>query len=123
MKAFLATIVLLSMIGCRGKDGFPGLLDKEKMQAVMWDIIQADVYTEQFIKKDSSKKASLENMQLQNQIFALHKVTRADFYKSYDYYVSHSEGMKAILDSMSAKAERERAKTIQRHYVTPKKEL
>ncbi|MEP7141968.1 MAG: DUF4296 domain-containing protein [Ferruginibacter sp.] len=117
MKAFLVAIVLICLIGCSRKSGsFPGLLGKEKMQAVMWDIIQADAFTEQFTKKDSLKKAPVENMQLQNKIFALHQVTRDDFYKSYDYYISHSDLMKSILDSMAAKNERDRAKTIQRHY-------
>jgi Domain of unknown function (DUF4296) len=112
-KAFLIATALFCTFGCADKSGsFSGLLNRQKMQAVMWDIIGADTFTEQFIKKDSSKNAPLENMRLQNKIFALHKVTRADFYKSYDYYISHSDLMKVILDSMTAKAERDRDKMI-----------
>lgn len=116
MKGFLVVILLFCMIGCRDTGSFPGLLGREKMQAVMWDIIGADVFTERFIKKDSSKKAQLENMQLQNKIFALHKVTRDNYYKSYDYYIMHSDLMKVILDSLSARGERDRSKMTQQHY-------
>ena len=113
MKALIISIVLFCIIGCSGKGGkFSGMLGKEKMQAVMWDIIGADVFTEQFVKKDSLKNASVENMRLQNKIFEFHHVTRADYYKSYDYYVAHTDLMRGILDSMTAKGERDRTRMI-----------
>lgn len=104
------------MVSCSNKPGgYTGILTKEKMQAVMWDIIQADVFTDQFIKKDSLKNASLENIQLQNKIFAIHKISREAYYKSYDYYIYHTDLMKVILDSMTTKAERDRTKMIEQH--------
>ena len=54
-------------------------------------------------------------MQLKNKIFALHKITKEQYKKSYDYYIMHSDLMKAILDSMAAKAERQRMKMLERH--------
>jgi hypothetical protein len=115
-KVFFGGMVLLGLLSCGGgRGGSSGILSREKMQAVMWDIIAADVLTDRFIKKDSSKNAAAENMQLKNKIFALHKVTREDYYKSYDYYIAHSDLMKVILDSMAAKAERERMKILERH--------
>jgi len=104
-------------LGCsNSKSKSSGILPKEKMQAVMWDIIEADVFTEQFIKKDSLKNLSMENMQLQNKIFAIHKTTKADFYKSYDYYLAHADQMRIILDSITAKAERDRTKMLEKQY-------
>ncbi len=74
MKAFVAAIILFCMTGCASNGStYSGILDREKMQAVMWDIIGADVFTEQFVKKDSLKNPSLENAQLQNKIFALYR--------------------------------------------------
>ncbi|MEP7107835.1 MAG: DUF4296 domain-containing protein [Ferruginibacter sp.] len=116
MKGLVVTIAVCCMIGCANNGGdSPGILNKEKMQAIMWDIIQADVFVEQFVKKDSLKNAQVENMRLQNSIFAIHKVTRADYYKSYDYYVSHTDLMRVLLDSLTAKGERERRKMMERH--------
>jgi hypothetical protein len=84
------------------------VLKPPKMEAVLWDVIKADVFTAEFIKKDSSKNAATENLKLQQQIFAIHKITKADFYRSYDYYKSNSEIFKKVIDSMVAHAERDR---------------
>lgn len=118
---FLMTVILFCCIaGCADKTK-GNLLSLEKMEVVMWDIIGADVFTEQFIKKDSLKKkiAPLENVELQNKIFAIHKVSRDDYYKSYEYYVGRADLMKLMLDSISARAERDRSRMTQLHYNTP----
>ena len=53
------------LAGCTDKESLPsGILKKEKMQAVLWDVIQAEALTVQFIKKDSLLNAPLENLKL-----------------------------------------------------------
>lgn len=105
------TCVLFS---CGTKEKLPaGVLPQDKMQAVFWDVIKAEVFTNEFIKKDSARNAVAENEKLQQQVFAMHKVSREDFYKSYDYYKAHSVAFKKIMDSMVVKAERD-------HYNKPK---
>ena len=99
--------VLGSLISCGGKDKIPeGILKPDKMQAVFWDVINADVFTNDFIKKDSSKNAVEENLKLQQQIFAIHHVSKDVFYKSYDYYKTNTPVLKVMLDSMIVQAER-----------------
>ncbi|MEO7768089.1 MAG: DUF4296 domain-containing protein [Ferruginibacter sp.] len=118
MKRLVMVWVIICMIGCRGNNSNSSgkIVDKEKMGSVMWDIIGADVFTEQFVKKDTSKSASLENIKLQNKIFALHNISRADYYKSYEYYLSHTDLMKTILDTMIARGERDRTKIVEQHF-------
>lgn len=104
-------IILLAGLGlinsCTSKDKIPDdVLQPAKMQAVLWDVIKADVFTAEFIKKDSAKNATAENVKLQQQIFAIHKITRADFYNSYDYYKLNTVTFKKVIDSMIATAER-----------------
>ncbi|MBC7933990.1 MAG: DUF4296 domain-containing protein [Rhizobacter sp.] len=72
----------------------------EKMQAVYWDYLRADVYANEFIRRDSSKNTELENARLQLQVFKLHKITREEFYRSYEYYLEHRGMMKDMLDTM-----------------------
>ncbi len=109
MKYLIFIVGFFFIIGCNDKTGTPsGILGKQKMQSVMWDIIRAEVFTEQFMKKDSLKNISMENLKLQNAIFSIHKVTRSQYYESYDYYVSHTDLIRLVLDSMSAKADRDR---------------
>jgi Domain of unknown function (DUF4296) len=84
----------------------PGILEPNKMQAVLWDVIKAEAFTNDFIKKDSAKNAAAENLKLQQQIFAIHRTTKDVFYKSYDYYKTNTPVFKVMLDSMIAQAGR-----------------
>lgn len=70
------------------------------MQAVFWDYIRADIFTDEFIKKDSAKNSAVENARLQQQVFFKHKVSRETFYRSYDYYLKHQGLMKDLVDTM-----------------------
>lgn len=120
MRIFCVLILIICLSGCRGKDGLPnGILEKDKMQSVLWDVIQAESYTTQFIKKDSFKNSFLENAKLQQQIFALHKISKSDFYESYDYYKNHVELMRVLLDSITANGEREKYKILYNQPVIP----
>ena len=103
----LAGMVLIN--SCSSKNKVPAdILNPDKMQAVLWDVIKADVFTAEFIKKDSSKNAGAENLKLQQQIFSIHKISKADFYRSYDYYKANTEIFKKVMDSMVVRAEKDR---------------
>ncbi|MEI9934695.1 MAG: hypothetical protein WDM71_07535 [Ferruginibacter sp.] len=68
MKKIYLIIVcsIICLAGCKNKDGVPsGILEREKMQAVLWDIMRADIFANQSIKKDSSKNVAVENAKLQ----------------------------------------------------------
>ena len=111
----------LALVGsCTNKDKMPeGILKPEKMQAVLWDVIKADVFTTDFIKKDTAKNAAAENLKLQQQIFAIHKITKADFYNSYDYYKTNTVVFRKIVDSMIAQAERNKFTTTKTFNTKP----
>ncbi len=109
IKISFLLIALGFISSCGNKDKLPeGVLKPEKMQAVLWDVIKADVFTTDFIKKDSAKNAIAENLKLQQQVFAIHKVTRADFFTSYDYYKTNTVEFKKIIDSMVSQADRKK---------------
>ena len=111
----------LALVGsCTNKDKMPeGILKPEKMQAVLWDVIKADVFTTDYIKKDTAKNAAAENLKLQQQIFAIHKITKADFYNSYDYYKTNTVVFRKIVDSMIAQAERNKFTTTKTFNTKP----
>jgi hypothetical protein len=91
------------MLGSCAGDSFPKeIIPPKKMQDVFWDYLRADVYTTDFIATDSTKNAVAENLRLQNIVFANHKVSKEQFYKSYNYYLDHPELMTRMLDSMMA---------------------
>lgn len=108
IRVFILLFGLGLLTSCGNNENPSGILKPQKMQAVLWDIIKADAFTNEFIKKDSAKNAVAENLKLQQEIFAIHKITKADFYKSYDYYQSNTTQFKIMLDSMIAQAERDK---------------
>ena len=83
-----------------------GILKPEKMQEVFWDFIRADVYANEIIRLDSTKNVELENAKLQAQVFQLHKVSKEEFYKSYEYYLRHQQLMKSMVDTMMVRQQR-----------------
>ena len=57
IRAKLILLITVIFISCGNKNNLPpGILKPDKMQAVLWDVIRADAFTTDFIKKDSSKK-------------------------------------------------------------------
>ena len=98
------------LTSCNNNGKIPaGVLKPDKMQAVLWDVIKADAFTKDYIQKDSAKDALLENLKLQDQVFSIHKVTKEDFYSSYDFYKANPGLYKQIMDTIIARAGREKS--------------
>ncbi|MDO9374032.1 MAG: DUF4296 domain-containing protein [Ferruginibacter sp.] len=114
MKGSIVIIACLFFLSCSDQSKAPSrLLSKDKMQVVMWDLLEANSYTQRYIKLDTVKNAALENLKMQQQIFQLHKVSKDDFYKSYDYYSTQPDQMRILLDSIVAIGERNKIKMIE----------
>lgn len=109
MRVVTIVILICFIAGCKNEDGLPaGILKRDKMQAVFFDVIQAESFTAQYVKKDSAKNLLIEDAKLQQKIFAVHKITKEDFYSSYNYYATHTDLMRSLLDSLTTKGEREK---------------
>jgi hypothetical protein len=117
MRIVIAVTLAVFLCACGGK-GMPGdVLQPDKMQRVMWDVIKADVYVTDYIKKDTARNDTMESAKLQQEIFAIHNTTKEAYYRSYSYYKRNPELMKALMDTMSARANRDRNRTPS--YVKP----
>jgi len=121
MRIILIFFSLMYLFSCKNNNASGDeILSKKKMQAVLWDVIQADVYSNQIIKHDSTKNSAVENARLQQQIFTIHKITKTTFDKSYAYYQAHPDDMQAILDSLSVDRSRsEKLKLEREKYIKP----
>jgi hypothetical protein len=89
------------------------------MQAVMWDVIQLEAYSQLIVAPDTIKMTPKKNVLLQQKIFSLHGVSKEQYYKSYEYYNAHPEMMRIILDSITTKADRNRGNIMQKRYGKP----
>lgn len=110
MIAGLLLILGMAASGCSNKQRIPsGILSREKMQDVMWDMIQADQYSSYLAKDSSHIDIKLERLRLYEQVFQLHGVSRDEFKKSYDYYMTHPELTQKLFDSLLSKGNRLRS--------------
>jgi hypothetical protein len=113
MKQRVAICMLLALLfcACNSDNDIPShVLKPDKMQAVMWDIVRADVFTSEFIKVDSTKNLLQENLQLQKRIFAANNTSKEQYYTSFEYYKSKPELMRIMLDTMVARVNQGRNK-------------
>jgi Domain of unknown function (DUF4296) len=95
---------------CSDSSNIPkNIIGKEKMGKILWDIVQADQFSNEYLKKDSGRmNVKVETMKLYDQVFLIHHVSREEFEKSYQFYLDHPDITKLMFDSLSAKANRQR---------------
>ena len=121
--AGLLGILLFTAAGCSDKNNIPsGILSQEKMEGVLWDMIQADQYSILYLAKDSAHMSKdsaktntkMETLRLYEQVFRLHQVSREEFRKSYQYYLDHPALNQVLFDSLTAKGVRLRTESYSR---------
>lgn len=112
IRGILPALCIL-LISCGKRAGVPDrFIQPSKMQSVLWDFIRADALTQQQQKNNTSPGAMLANVKLQKQVFALHQVSKEEFYTSLEYYKAHPAMMRTLMDSIVNKANRERPNNI-----------
>lgn len=123
MTRFICLLFFCSLTGCANRDKIPsGIISKVEMQKILWDIIQADQFSKQFIAKDSAKKnVGIETIKLYTQIFQIHHTTKEEFEKSYQFYLSRPDILKIIFDSLAVQGNRRMKEIYQPAAGTPKK--
>ncbi|MFI5153922.1 MAG: DUF4296 domain-containing protein [Chitinophagales bacterium] len=119
MRLILFCLVGISLLSCSGKNKEEAVIPKEKMAKILWDIIQADQFSAQFLKKDSTKlNVKEQTMKLYDEVFALNHVTREQFKTSYNFYMEHPDITRSMFDSLSARANLLRNE-IYKHQIRP----
>lgn len=109
--AFFLIFGLGAFVACINKNKIPSdVLPREEMEKVMWDMIQADRFSSQFMERDSTlrKNIKIENLKQYERVFQLHKVTREEFVHSFKFYLSRPDINRVLFDTMAARANRRR---------------
>jgi hypothetical protein len=115
MRSFYVFLFGLCLYSCTDRESVPpGIIKPDSMQAILKDVVAADLFATQYLLKDSLRKDSvhrnvkLETLQLYETIFKLHRVTKDEFRKSMDFYASRPDLEKQMFDSLSADETRSR---------------
>ncbi|WP_127126788.1 DUF4296 domain-containing protein [Pseudoflavitalea rhizosphaerae] len=112
----IGVALALGFGACSDKNKVPsGVLDRESMQAVMWDMILADRYAITYFPSDTSKRKDIktETLKLYDQVFQIHDITQEEFLKSYRFYLSRPDISKSMFDSIYTQANRKRDEELQ----------
>lgn len=99
---WLIWVVCVLFLSCKGKDHVPAdVLPKDKMQAVLWDIMRADQFlTDYVLSKDTSLNKETESTKFYRKVFSIHKISKEDFQRSFAFYRSHPQMMRDLMDSI-----------------------
>ncbi|NML22663.1 DUF4296 domain-containing protein [Pseudoflavitalea sp. G-6-1-2] len=115
MAMLIVGACLMILAACSNKNKVPsGVMDHEEMEAVMWDMIQADRYAAISFSGDSLKRNNIkdETLKVYDQVFQIHKISKEEFLKSYKFYLSRPDMLKVVFDSIATKADRRRNEEI-----------
>jgi len=99
MKHVLLLALFFILLSCNSSV-HTDILPPKKMQAVLWDMMQADEMAEYYSAGDSSFRGIDKHVVFYQNIFAIHKVTKASFKESLNYYRDHPASLKTIFDSL-----------------------
>lgn len=108
--------IFLLYDGCSEKDKIPsGVIGKEEMEKILWDMMLADQYAANYIIKDSAKvNVKMETLKLYEEVFRLHKVSRDEFRKSFQFYQERPDITRVMFDSLLARGNRARMENYTR---------
>jgi hypothetical protein len=113
MRTLLILFLVLFIFSC--KSSVSGdVLSPKKMQAVLWDVMQADEMAEYYVAKDSTFRILSKHIDYYQKVFAIHKITKDEFTKSLAYYENHPSRLNPVLDSLQSFGQRlDRADTVE----------
>lgn len=108
MRATLILLLVIALAACSETKKTPeNVLDPEKFQKVLTDVMLADALSTERSFKDTSLKIKDVNAAYFLKIFELHGTTKNEFMRSYNFYLSRPDFLRVISDSVSAVLNRE----------------
>jgi len=109
MRLLILLLLMTVLFASCGSSTVPAdIIPAEKMEKIIWQLMQSDEYVNTVLAKDSTKKSSTERMKRYQQVFDLNKTSMSEFKKSYQFYMAHPDITKIMFDSITAKAGRQR---------------
>jgi hypothetical protein len=104
---------MLLLAACTDKDRLPsGIIEKDKMGQILWDMMEADQYASIYLVKDTAHaNLKMETLKIYQEVFYLHHVTREEFSRSFTYYRERPDLTRGLFDSLLAKGNRLRTES------------
>ena len=101
MRTTTFFLMIFFFTGCSQKNKVPaGVLSPQKMRTVIWDLMRADEYINNYLVNKNTAELKTERTILYEQIFRLHAVDQKKFQKSLSFYQGRPDLLKVIADSL-----------------------
>jgi len=97
------------------------ILDLEKMQDVLTDVLLAEGFAENFLLLDTTKNRDEWLGQEYSKVMAVHKISQDQFRASLDYYKNRPDLFKVIIDTVNQRGLRNRDESYQQNGKKKKK--
>ena len=110
----LLCIFSVSMLFACSNGTPKNVLPVNTMKVVMFDMLKADDWYARIIVGDTLMQKAKEDIPLYEQVFAVHKLTKKEFFDSYHYYEAHPIAYKELVDSLESYANMQKLKTIKK---------
>lgn len=117
VSMLITGLALMLLAACSNKNKIPsGIMGREEMESVMWDMILADRYAAISFPNDSIKKYHIkdETLKTYDQVFQIHQISKDEFLKSYKFYLSRPDILKTVFDSIATKADRRKREDFEK---------
>jgi hypothetical protein len=104
---FLIIIIIWCSASCSNSDRVPSnVLPAEKMEKVLWDMMRADNFVNDFlVRSDSTLNKDSESIKMYQRVFAIHETTQDEFRRSLTFYKEHPTLFKRIFDSLNIRTD------------------
>lgn len=113
MRILILCVILFCVSACSQKNKrHSGIIPRQEMEALMWDLTVADEYATTKSEKDTTINQKDERIRLYSEIFQLHQTNQQQVSQSLRYYMGHPEIFKIMNDSISARAQRNRYQPV-----------
>jgi hypothetical protein len=119
MKAVSFLLIVFILTACSSSPVPKGILPPTQMQEVVFDLIKADEFINNFAVKDTNINIRTKRISLYEQVFNIHKTNKQDFYKSYRYYQQHPDKNKILFDTLHSVANRKKIEESKPKFAKP----
>lgn len=108
---------LLMVASCTNYNKVPsGILQGEKWNAILWDVISAERFVQQFYRDSTKEGRDNKTLELYQAVFAVHDITSEQFFKSMEFYLNRPDLSLTSFDSLSRMGDYKRSEIQNREY-------
>lgn len=102
---YLLSFLVFVCFSCTQADTIPKeIIEKPRMQELLWDMIRADVFLSDYSGKgDTAFNRVAESISFYQKVLAIHNTTKDEFKKSLIWYQQHPKAMKTLLDTLQGR--------------------